>query len=96
MSGLDLFLAAVLGLGAYRGFKTGAVLQIAGVASWVIGFFVATALMTPVGEVAAQSLGVSQRAAPMLGFVLTLVAVIAAFTVAAHTVRKSLKGVDDR
>ena len=93
MSGLDLFLAVLLGIGAYRGFKTGAVLQIAGIAGWVIGFFVATAVMEPVGAVAADSIGVSQRAAPMLGFVLALVAVIGAFTVAAHIVRKSLKAV---
>ena len=93
MSGLDLFLAGVLGIGAFRGVKTGAVLQVAGIAGWVVGFFVATAVMEPLGAVAADSLGVSQRAAPMLGFVLALVGVIGAFTLAAHVVRKSLKAV---
>ena len=93
MNGLDLLLAAVLGIGCVRGFKTGAVLQIAGVAGWVLGFFVATATMGPVGDLAAASLGVSPRAAPVLGFVLSFVGLVAGLTVAAHVARKSLKAI---
>ena len=93
MNGLDLFLGGVLAIGVFRGFKTGAVLQIAGVAGWLLGFLVATAVMEPVGAVAAESLGVSERAGPVLGFVVAFGAVVAGLTAAAHVVRKTLTAI---
>lgn len=93
MNGLDLFLGAVLGLGVWRGLRTGAVLQIAGVAGWLLGFLVATAVMEPVGAVAADSLGVSPRAAPVLGFIVSFLGVVAMLTAGAHVVRKTLQAI---
>ena len=90
---LDLFLAALLGLGIWRGLNTGALLQIVGTLGWVVAFVLAAALMGPFGDAAAASLGVSGRVAPLLGFVVVFGLVVAALTVAAHSVRKLLKAV---
>ena len=93
MNGLDLFLGAVLAFGVWRGLRTGAVLQIAGIAGWLLGFLVASAVMEPVGAVAADSLGVSPRAAPVLGFVVAFAGVVAGLAAVAHLVRKTLRAI---
>ena len=90
---LDLVLAAVLGLGLWRGLTTGALLQVVGTLGWVVAFVLATAVMGPLGDAAAASLGVSGRVAPLLGFVVAFGAVVVGLTVAARTVRKALKAV---
>lgn len=90
---LDLFLAALLALGIWRGLQTGALLQIVGTAGWVVAFFVGTAFMGPIGDTAASSLGVSERVAPLLGFLVSFGAVVAGLTVLAHTLRKGLKAI---
>ena len=93
MSGLDLFLGGTIAFGMWRGLRTGALLQIVGTAGWVVGFVAATALMQPVGEVVAASLGVSERTAPVLGFVVVLGAVTAGLTTLAHVARKTLEAI---
>ena len=87
MSGLDVVLGLVLAFGLWRGLRTGALMQAVGTVGWVLGFVAATALMAPVGEVVAASLGVSARTAPVLGFIVVFGAVLAALTVAAHVLR---------
>ena len=93
MGGLDVVLGAVLAFGLWRGVKTGALLQIVGSVGWVAAFVAATALMGPVGELTAQSLGVSPRTAPVLGFIVVFGAVVAGLTVAARVLRKTLEAV---
>lgn len=93
MSGLDLFLGLVLAFGVWRGLRTGALLQIVGTVGWVLGFIAATALMGPVGEIVAASLGVSERTAPVLGFVVIIGAVIAGLAATAHILRKTLEAI---
>ena len=93
MGGLDLFLGAVLAFGLWRGVKTGALMQIVGSVGWVLAFVAATALMAPVGEVTAASLGVSPRTAPVLGFIVVFGAVVAGLTVAARVLRKTLEAI---
>lgn len=90
---LDLFLAAGLALGLWRGLTTGALLQIVGTLGWVVAFIGATALMGPIGDAAAASLGVSGRVAPLVGFVVVFGVLVAVMTVAAHGVRKILKAI---
>ena len=93
MSGLDAVLGAVLAFGVWRGIRTGALLQVVGTVGWVVGFIAATALMEPVGEAVAASLGVSERTGPVLGFVVVMGAVIAILTASAHLLRKTLEAV---
>ena len=93
MGGLDLVLGALLAVGVWRGLRTGALTQIAGTVGWVAAFVVGTALMEPVGEAVAAGLQVSARLAPVLGFVVVVVAVVGAITVAAHGLRKAAEAV---
>ena len=88
---LDLFLAAGLALGLWRGLTTGALLQVVGTLGWGVAFVGATALMGPIGDAAAASLGVSGRVAPLVGFVVVFGLIVAAMTVAAHGARRLLK-----
>ena len=93
MSSLDLFLGAVLAFGLWRGVKTGALMQVVGTVGWVFGFVAATALMGPIGEITAASLGVSPRTAPVLGFIVVLGAVLIGLTLAARVARKTLEAI---
>ncbi len=93
MTGLDVVLGVVLAFGLWRGLRTGALMQVVGTVGWVLGFVAATALMGPVGEAAAASLGVSPRTAPVLGFIVVFGGVLAALTAAAHVARKALQAI---
>jgi membrane protein required for colicin V production len=90
---LDWFLAAGLAIGVWRGTRTGALAQAVGTIGWMLGFVIATALMGPVGEMAAAGLGVSPRTGPILGFVVAFGAVVAGLAVAAHVARKGLEAI---
>ncbi len=85
MGGLDLILALVLAFGLWRGLRTGALMQIVGTAGWLFAFVAATALMAPIGEMVAASLGVSPRTAPILGFIVVCGGVVAGLTAPAAT-----------
>lgn len=93
MNGLDWVLAAGLGLGLWRGVKTGALAQAVGTVGWLLGFIVATALMGPVGEMVSAALGVSPRTGPLLGFIVAFGAVVLGLLAAAHIARKGLEAV---
>lgn len=93
MGTLDLFLAGVMAVGLWRGLRTGALRQIVSSVGWVVGFTASTALMEPVGEIVAESLGVSPRTAPVLGFVVVFGVVIAVLTTASHLLRKTLEAI---
>lgn len=72
---LDLFIVVVLAIGVARGFATGAVRQAASILGLVVSVVLAVQLMGAVGRVAAASLGISDRVAPLVGFVLVLLVV---------------------
>lgn len=93
MTTLDWVLAAGLGIGMWRGLRTGALAQAVGTVGWLLGFVVATAIMRPLGEMAAAALGVSPRTAPILGFVVAFGAVVAGLAAAAHVLRRGLQAV---
>ena len=93
MTGLDWFLAAGLGIGLWRGVKTGGLAQAVGTVGWLLGFVVATALMEPVGAMVTAALGVSPRTGPVLGFVVAFGAVVIGLMAASHVARKSLEAV---
>ena len=93
MNTLDLFLAALLGLGIWRGFATGAIRQVFGVAGWLLAFVLGTALMGGVGATVVESLGASPRLAPVLGFVVVFGLVLAAVAAVGHAFRKALEAI---
>ena len=69
MNALDLFILAILALGLVRGFSTGVIRQVASVVGLVVAFVLSLQLMEPVGTLVAESLGLSARIAPLVGFV---------------------------
>ncbi len=93
MGQLDLFLAVLLGIGVWRGMRTGALMQLVGTVGWVVAFVVGTALMTPIGLAISTSLGTSERTAPVIGFIVTFGAVVAGLTAVAHMLRKTLEAI---
>jgi membrane protein required for colicin V production len=93
ISGLDLLLLAVIGIGMVRGWATGAVRQIVGVVGWIVGFVLAASLMGPVGSTVVTAIGFSERAAPVIGFVVVFAVALAGVTFLGHAVRKTLEAV---
>lgn len=93
MTTLDGVLGLVLAVGVWRGLQSGGLRQLAQTAGWVVGFVAATALMKPVGDLVALSLGVSDRTGPVLGFVVVFGGVVLVLGAAAHVARKTLEAV---
>lgn len=66
---LDWLIVVALAVGLARGMYVGAVRQVASIAGLIVAFVVSVQLMHPVGDIAGQSLGLSEAAAPLVGFV---------------------------
>ncbi|MFN3596203.1 MAG: CvpA family protein [Rubricoccaceae bacterium] len=99
MNALDGFLAAALALGVWRGMRTGALRQAVGTAGLFVAFLAGVTLMAPVGELLVLSLRVSERTAPVLGFLATFLAFLmglygAAFALRTALDRLRLSGID--
>lgn len=90
---LDLFLLAVIGLGVWRGLVIGLGRQLVSTVGLVLAFVVGAALMGPVGETVVASLGVSERTAPVVGFVVVFAAVLGAVAAVGHGFRRVLEAV---
>ena len=86
---LDLLILAGLGLGAVRGFWTGALRQIASLAGFFVAFLIAIQLMRPVGQRIVESLGVADQLGPVLGFVVVFLIV----QVAAYSLARAAEGI---
>lgn len=92
MTTLDLIILAVVGIGVWRGLVTGALMQLAATVGIVLAFWLAMAWMEPVGVVIVSSLSLSEKLVPVLGFVGTFVAVLAAVLVGTRLVQKVVEG----
>ena len=90
---LDLFLLAMIGIGVWRGFATGLGKQLVSTVGVVFAFIAAAALMEPVGASVVESLGVSERTAPVVGFVVVFAAVLGGVAALAHAFRTVLEAV---
>lgn len=93
MNTLDLALFAVLAGGGIRGLSTGATRQVVSTVGWLVAFALAAVLMGPIGATVVESLGASPRTAPVLGFLVVFVGVLAAITAAGHAFRKALEAI---
>jgi membrane protein required for colicin V production len=93
MSGLtilDILILGGLSIGVWRGTRTGAVKQLAGVVGVVIAFWLGVLLMLPAGTLIASLAGLPPEIAPLLGFVSITLIVLAAASVAAFLARRVL------
>jgi membrane protein required for colicin V production len=90
---LDLFLLAMIGVGVWRGLMIGLGRQLVSTVGLLLAFVVGAALMGPVGEMVVASLGVSERTAPVVGFVVLFAAVLGAVAAVGHAFRRVLEAV---
>ena len=90
---LDLVLLGVIGAGAVRGYFTGATRQLVSTVGWLVAFVLGAAMMGPVGESVVESLGVSGRTAPVVGFVVVFALALGAVAAVGHVFRKVLEAV---
>lgn len=88
---LDTFLLAGIGLGAWRGLRTGFGRQLVSTVGLFLAFVLGAALMEPVGATVVERLGVSARTAPVVGFVVVFAAVLGGVAAVGHTFRKVLE-----
>lgn len=88
---LDLVLLGALAFGGWRGLRTGAMRQVVGLMGAVVGFWVAAVLMDPAGELIVASLGLSERVAPVVGFIVVFAAALSALAAVSHVARKTLE-----
>lgn len=75
---LDFVFLAWIGIGAWRGLRTGAMMQLVSTIGLVAAYAAGAALMEPVGRVAVASLDLSPRVGPLTGFLVVFIAVLAA------------------
>ena len=90
---LDYVIIVLVAVGVWRGWKTGALRQLASLAALVAAFLFAGALADKIGEVVVESLGLSPRTAPAVGFLVVLVGIFAAAQATAHAARKVLQAI---
>lgn len=90
---LDFVIIAILGIGVWRGWKTGALRQLASLAALAAAFLFAGALAEKIGEVVVESIGLSPRTGPAVGFLVVLVGIFAAAQATAHAARKFLQAI---
>ena len=87
---LDFIILVFVGLGVWRGMRTGALRQLVGTVGLVVALLAGALLMRPVGVLVVQSLGLAERLTPVLGFVVVFTAVLAAAAVIAQLLKKTL------
>ncbi len=75
MNLLDLFILVGLAGGLIIGLRSGLIKQVLSFVGMLVAFVLSLHLMTPVGEMAAGSLGISEDIAPLVGFVLVFLGV---------------------
>lgn len=72
---IDWIVVGGVVLGAYRGYKTGILRQTIAILGWFVAFVLALQLMQPAGRALVVSLPVDENLAPLVGFLIVLVAV---------------------
>lgn len=87
---LDLLILGGLALGVWRGMQTGALAQLVGLVGAIVAFWGGIVLMELAGAALVRSLGISERVAPVAGFVVTFAGILGGLTAAAHLARAVL------
>lgn len=75
LTALDWFILALIGWGMVRGVATGGVRQMASIVGFALAVVVGISAMEPVGRLVADSLGLSPRVGPLIGFMLVFLVV---------------------
>lgn len=91
LTGLDLFLAIGLAAGAWRGARTGALRQAAGLVGLVAAVWAGALFMHAFGEAVVGLLGLPAPLAPVVGFVAICVLVAGGLLAVAHAASRVLR-----
>lgn len=75
MNLLDFLILPVLLGGFVSGYSTGLIRQVASLLGMILAFVLGVHLMEPVGAMVSGSLGLSERVAPLVGFVLVFLGI---------------------
>lgn len=75
LAALDWFILVILAGGLIRGFMVGAVRQVASIVGLLVAFLLSIQLMHSVGDLVVATLGLSEAAAPIAGFISIFVVV---------------------
>lgn len=90
-STIDILLLVLIGLGAWRGFRTGLAKQLLSTVGLFLAFILGAAFMDPVGQYVVSHLGISDRTSPIVGFVVLFAAVLGGVTLIGYVFRKALE-----
>ena len=93
MTTLDLILMAACAAGLWRGYQTGLIRQATSLVGYAIALIFALALMDQTGLLVAQSLGLSARVAPVVGFVVVFVILLVLVSFLTNLLEKALDAV---
>lgn len=88
---LDLFILAVIAIGAWRGLRSGAIRQVIGVTGGIIAIVFGASLSRPVGAVVTAIIGLDENFIPLVGFITICVGAFALAGIVGHTLRTVLK-----
>lgn len=93
MNSLDLFFLVVLGIGVWRGFRSGLAKQLVATIGLFLAFVIAAGLMGPVGSAVVERIGFSERTAPVVGFVVLFAGILGGVAAIGHAFRKGLEAI---
>ncbi len=93
MTTLDLILMAACAAGLWRGYQTGLIRQATSLVVYAIALIFALALMDQTGLLVAESLGLSARVAPVVGFAVVFVLLLILVSFATNLLEKALEAV---
>lgn len=93
MTGIDILILIVIGVGAIHGLMRGFLHQLASLVGLVAGLFVARTLYGAVGEYLAPTIGTSVTVAQILAFILIWLIVPLALLLMASILTKALKAI---
>ncbi len=84
---LDVVVLGFVALGAWRGFRTGAILELGRIAGTIVAFVLAVQLMDTAGLFVTGYLGFSEFAAAPLGFLIVFLGVLLAVTLTSYLIQ---------
>ncbi len=85
---IDWVIFAILGVGVWRGLMAGFVHQVAHLAGLLLGFVLGIHLMYPAGRALTSVLSISEKVAPLLGFVVVFIGVLLGIILVAQLVEQ--------
>lgn len=90
MTTLDVIVLAACSVGLWRGYQTGLIGQATSLLGYAVALIFALALMDQTGVLVAQSIGLSARVAPVVGFVVVFVVFLILVSLATNLLEKAL------